>query len=72
MTYILEEYAGLEDGYCIMATSLMNENGELFDRADLNQICADIRANGDGYTEGGDEYIMIEKAVEMVKSGGVE
>ena len=50
----------------------MKENGELFDRADLNQICADIRANGDGYTEGGDEYIMIEKAVEMVKSGGVE
>lgn len=72
VTYILEEFAGLEDGYCIMATSLLNKDGEPFDRADINQICADIRANGDGYTEGGDEYIMIEKAVEMVKSGGVE
>lgn len=69
VTYILEEFAGLEDGYCIMATSLMNENGEPFDRADLNQICADIRANGDGYVEGGEEYIMIENAVGIIAGG---
>lgn len=67
VTYILEEFAGLEDGYCIMATSLMNENGEPFDRADLNQICADIRANGDGYVDGGEEYIMIEMQSESLQ-----
>lgn len=69
VTYILEEFAGLKDGYCIMATSLMNENGEPFDRADLNQICADIRANGDGYADGGEEYIMIENAVGIIAGG---
>lgn len=72
VTYILEEFAGLEDGYCIMATSLLNENGEPFDRADLNQICADIRANGDGYVEGGEEYIMIENAVGIIAGGKEE
>ena len=72
VTYILEEFAGLEDGYCIMATSLLNENGEPFDRADINQICADIRANGDGYVEGGEEYIMIENAVGIIAGGKEE
>lgn len=72
VTYILEDYTGIEDGYCIMATTLLNENGEPFERADLKQICANIEANGDGYIEGSDEYIMIDKAVEMVKSGGIE
>lgn len=72
VTYILEDYTGIEDGYCIMATTLLNENGKPFERADLKQICANIEANGDGYIEGGDEYIMIDKAVEMVKSGGIE
>lgn len=72
VTYLLEDYTGLEDGYCIMATSLLNESGEPLDRADLKQICANIEANGDGYIEGGDEYIMIDKAVEMVKSGGID
>lgn len=64
VTYILEDYTGIEDGYCIMATTLLNENDEPFERANLKQICANIEANGDGYIEGGDEYIMIDKAVE--------
>lgn len=72
VTYMLEDFTGLEDGYCIMATILLNENGEPFERADLKQICANIEANGDGYIEGGDEYIMIDKAVEMIKNGGVD
>lgn len=72
VTYLLEDYTGLEDGYCIMATSLLNESGEPLNRADLKQICANIEANGDGYIEGGDEYIMIDKAVEMVKNGGID
>lgn len=32
VTYILEDYTGLEDGYCIMATVLLNENGEPIDK----------------------------------------
>nr|DAH33305.1 MAG TPA: chromosome partitioning protein [Caudoviricetes sp.] len=72
VTYILTEFAGLEEGYCIMATCLLNENGEPLERADIKQICADIRANGDGYIEGGDEYIMIDNAVGIIKGGGLE
>ncbi len=72
VTYILTEFAGLEEGYCIMATCLLNENGEPLERADIKQICAEIRANGDGYIEGGDEYIMIENAVGIIEGGGIE
>ena len=69
MTYILTEFAGLEEGYCIMATCLLNENGEPLERADIKQICADIRANGDGHIEGDDEVISIDKAVGIVEGG---
>ena len=72
VTYILTEFTGLEEGYCIMATCLLNENGEPLERADIKQICADIRANGDGYIEGGDEYIMIDNAVGIIEGGGIE
>lgn len=72
VTYILEDYTGLEDGFCIMATSLVNKDGEALQGADLEQICADIRANGDGYIDGGEEYILIDKAVSIVKDGGRE
>lgn len=72
VTYILEDYTGLEDGFCIMATSLVNKDGEALQGADLGQICADIRANGDGYIDGGEEYILIDKAVEIVRDGGRE
>lgn len=72
VTYILTEFAGLEEGYCIMATCLLNENGEPLERADIKQICGDIRANGDGCIEGGDEYIMIDKAVGIVEGGGIQ
>jgi len=72
VTYILEDYTGLEDGFCIMATSLVNKDGEALQGADLGQICADIRANGDGYIDGGEEYILIDKAVSIVRDGGRE
>ena len=72
VTYILEDYTGLEDGFCIMATSLVNKDGEALQGADLGQICADIRANGDGYIDGGEEYILIDKAVGIVEGGGLE
>ena len=64
--------SAIEDGYCIMSIILLNEDGEPLKRADIKQICADIRANGDGYIEGGDEYIMIDKAVGIVRDGGRE
>lgn len=72
VTYILEDYTGLEDGFCIMATSLVNKDGEALQGADLEQICADIRANGDGCIDGGEEYILIDKAVSIVRDGGRE
>jgi ParB family chromosome partitioning protein len=72
VTYILTEFTGLEEGYCIMATSLTNDNGEQLDRANIKQIRANIEANGDGYIEGGDEYIMIDKAVAIIEGGGLE
>ena len=62
----------LEDGFCIMATSLVDKDGEALQGADLGQICADIRANGDGYIDGGEEYILIDKAVSIVRDGGRE
>lgn len=71
VTYILEDYTGLDDGYCIMATKLLNEDGEALQEADINQICADIRANGDGYTEGGEEIITIDKVVGIVAGRGI-
>ncbi|WP_285823946.1 ParB/RepB/Spo0J family partition protein [Schaedlerella arabinosiphila] len=72
VTYILDAYTGLKDGYCIMGTSLVNKDGEALQRADINQVCADIKANGDGVTEDSEEYILIDKAVEIVRDGGTE
>ena len=71
VTYMLDEFSGLEDGYCIMATRLLNKNDEPMEYADIKQICADIKANADGYIED-DDVIAVEKAVEFVKSRGVE
>lgn len=72
VTYILEDYTGLEDGFCIMATSLIDKDGEQLQNTNLRQICADIRANGDGCIDGGEEYILIDKAVRIVEGGGLE
>lgn len=72
VTYILTEFAGLEEGYCIMGTRLLNESGEPLEMADIKQICADIRANGDGHIEGGNEYIMIDNAVGIIEGSGLE
>lgn len=69
VTYILENYTGLEDGYCIMATALINENGEALTQADINQICNDIKANTDGHTDGGDDFILVDKAINFVLDG---
>lgn len=72
VTYMLDEYTGLEDGYCIMATRLVNESDEPLEYADIKQICNDLRANGDGYIEGGEETILIDKAVSIVEGKGID
>lgn len=71
VTYILEGYIGIDDDYCIMAISPINEDGEKLQYADINQICADIRANGDGYMEAGEEIILVDKAVGLVRGKGL-
>ena len=55
-----------------MATALVNKDGEALQYVDLGQICAEIKANGDGYLDGGDEVILIDKAVDIVIGGGME
>lgn len=69
--YMLEDFTGLEDGYCIMATRLVNEKDEPMEYADIKRICADIKANTDGYIDD-DDVIAVGKAVEFVKSKGCE
>lgn len=71
VTYILEDYTGLEDGYCIMSVAPVNENGEPLQYADIEQICRDIEANGDGYTEYNDEIILSRSAVNIVRGLGL-
>lgn len=67
VTYFLDGFTGMEDDYCILATALINEDGEELQRVDVKQIIAGLRANADGYIDGGEKYIMIEKAVSIVK-----
>ena len=71
ISYILEDYTGLMEGYCILATVPVNENDAPLKYADLEGICRGIRGNSNGYTEGGDEYIITEDAVGLVRLGGI-
>lgn len=72
VTYMLEDYTGLDYGFCIMATELINERGEIYDRADLEQICKNIRANTDGHTDAAEEFILVEKAISLIVGGKEE
>ena len=72
VTYILEDYTGLEDGYCIMSTVPVNNNGDALVYADIEQICRNIEANGDGVIEYSEEIIEIRKAVDFVRDRGLE
>lgn len=69
IAYILEEYSGLFEGYCIMATIPVNENNEPLQYADIPQICRNIEANSNGCTEDNDEFILVEDAIEFVTRG---
>ena len=55
-----------------MATALVDKDDEPLQNANIGQICADIKANGDGYIDGGEEFILIDKAVSIVRDGGRE
>lgn len=69
VAYILEEYSGLLEGYCIMSTIPVNENNEPLQYADIPQICRNIEANSNGCTEDNDDFILVEDAIEFVKRG---
>lgn len=45
-----------------------NEDGEPLEYIDVKQVCADLLANEDGCIEGGDGYILLDKAVEIVRT----
>ena len=49
-----------------------NEDGEELDKVNIKQICAEIKANCDGYTEDGEDFITVEKAVAFVEGRGIE
>ncbi|MBQ9699665.1 MAG: DUF3850 domain-containing protein [Lachnospiraceae bacterium] len=72
VTYILEDYTGIADGYCIMATVPVNEDSEPLQYADIEAICRDIEANACGYTEGNEDVIETRTAVNMVRSLGMD
>lgn len=63
--------SAIDTGFCVIGLLELNENGEPLNRADINQICADIRANCDGYVEGGADYILVENAVSIIAGGAV-
>ena len=71
VTYILTEYTGLEEGFCIMGTSLVNEDDEPLERVDVKKICNELKANADGNIDG-DDVVLIEKAINIVKDGGMD
>lgn len=66
VTAILEDVVGLDDEYCIISLAPVNEHSEPLEWADLNQICRDLKTNGNGYIDG-DEVIRIDDAVDIVK-----
>ena len=71
VTYILTEYTGLEEGFCIMGTSLVNEDDEPLERVDVKKICNELKVNADGNIDG-DDVVLIEKAINIVKDGGMD
>ena len=70
INYMLEDYTGLAEGYCVMSIVPVNENCEQLQYADIEQICNDVKANCNGCTEDNDDYILVEDAVEFIKRGG--
>lgn len=73
VTYILEDYTGIEDGYCIMGTSLVNEADKPLVGADIERICRDIRSNSDAFSEAPNEdYIATEIAIAIIRGRGID
>ncbi len=58
--------SAIDEGYCIVNVVEVNENGYPLSQVDIRQICNNLRANGDGYLEGGEEVIGIESAISII------
>ena len=54
-----------------MGTSLVNEDDEPLERVDVKKICNELKANADGNIDG-DDVVLIEKAINIVKDGGMD
>ncbi len=73
VTYMIEDFTGLEDGYCIMGTSLVNEDDKPLVGADIERICRDIKANSDAFDEApSEDYIATEIAIAIIRGRGID
>lgn len=64
--------SAIDEGYCVINVVEVNEDGYPLSRVDIRQICAKLRANGDGYLEGGEEVIGIESAISIIVADAEE
>lgn len=64
--------SAIDEGYCVVNIVEVNESGYPLDRVDIKQICRELRANGDGYLEGGEEVIGIESAISIIVADAEE
>ena len=64
--------SAIDEGYCVINVVEVNEDGYPLSRVDIRQICAELRANGDGYLEGGEEVIGIESAISIIVADAEE
>ena len=69
VTAMLEDVIGLDDGWCIISLSPVDEDGQTSRYADTAQICRNIESNANGWTADNEEYILVEDAVGFVKIG---
>lgn len=67
--YMLEDYNGVMDGYCVMAMSPVSEDGQALGYVDVNKVFGLIESNANGVTNENEEYILVEDAISYVKVG---
>lgn len=67
--YMLEDYNGVMDGYCVMAMAPISEDGQALGYVDVNKVFGLIESNANGVTNENEEYILVEDAISYVKIG---